>query len=151
MIDFVKPNETLIKQIADTMRHADAIEVRSSHDHTPLEALMNGLDLSDYSVIVTVNGVPVVMYGVCLLSIVTGGGVPWMLSSQKMLQYKKQLLKYSPMVVDDMLKVCHTLSNHVHAKNKLSVRWLKWLGFIMEEPAPYGVKNELFHRFHLER
>lgn len=151
MINFVKPTEESIYFIADNMRHADAVEVMSSHGHTPIEALMNAWNLSDYSVIITVNGIPAVIYGVCLLSVVTGAGLPWMLSAERAVKYKKSLLKYSPPVVDDMLKVCSSLSNHVHVDNKLSVRWLKWLGFSIEEPTPYGVRNELFHRFHLER
>lgn len=149
--EFVKPTKEHVNHIANNMRSDDAVEVMASHGHTPLEALINGWNISDYSVIVTCKDEPVVMYGMSVNSLVTGFGTPWMLSTDGLLKYRKDLLKYTPMVVDQMLDICPRLVNYVHVDNKISKRWLRWLGFTIGEVSPYGVGKELFHRFHLER
>jgi hypothetical protein len=151
MIKFVKPNEELIKKIAHNMRPADVIEIDASNGHSPIEALFEGWDISDYSVIIVDDDVPLVMFGLVRLNIVTGLGTPWMLSSEEVLKYVKILLPKSKIVVDQMLEVCPKLINYVQCENTISIRWLKWLGFTIEEPLPYGVKGKLFHRFNLER
>ena len=42
------------------------------------------------------------------------------------------------------------LYNLVDARNTRAVRWLRFLGFTIEKPIPYGVENLPFHPFHLE-
>jgi hypothetical protein len=32
----------------------------------------------------------------------------------------------------------------------MSVRWLAWMGFTIDEPEPIGVNGEMFHLFHKE-
>jgi hypothetical protein len=39
------------------------------------------------------------------------------------------------------------LENHVDARNRRALRWLGWLGFTIEAPAPWGVEGRPFHRF----
>lgn len=151
MIKFVKPTGKLVEQIALTMRKEDALEVYLSHGKNPFDSLMDSWRISDYSVIITDDDTPLCMYGLVKTTIMTGAGVPWMLSSTEVLKHVKTLLPKSKDVVAEMLTVCTRLSNHVHCDNKMSIRWLKWLGFTMEEPQFYGVHNELFHRFNLER
>jgi len=41
------------------------------------------------------------------------------------------------------------LYNYVDARNVKSIKWLRWLGFQLDEPAPYGVRGLPFHRFEL--
>jgi RimJ/RimL family protein N-acetyltransferase len=51
-------------------------------------------------------------------------------------------------VLDKALPLFGRLENYVHAENKASVRWLKWLGFTMDEAAPYGPRGENFIHFY---
>lgn len=150
-INFVKPTPAAIQTIADTMRDADRVEVWESHRLTPHQALEYGLKLSDYAVVVEADGVPVAAFGLTKECVLTGAGVPWMLTSSKSLNYKREFLLQSPAVVAEMLNICPRLSNYVHADNRVSIRWLKWLGFTIDEPMPVGVNKALFHRFHFER
>jgi hypothetical protein len=151
MVEFVKPTEAAIQLIAADMRNADVAEVWASHHHTPLDALMKGWVLSDLSVIVECDGVPCTMLGLVVENLMTGAGTPWLLSSNHALKYKREFLLQSPPVIEQMLDVCPRLSNYVHVDNRVSIRWLKWLGFTIETPGPIGINKELFHRFHLER
>lgn len=149
-VKFGKPTPEAIKFIADNMREADAVEVRASGGYTPIEALELSMKKSIRSVIVYADDVPLTALGVAPKGILSDVGIPWLLSAEQSLKHKREFLKLSPPVIDEMLDIYPKLINYVHNKNKLSIRWLKWLGFTIENPEPIRT-GELFHRFHIER
>lgn len=151
VVNFVKPTPYLIELIAADMRQADVDEVWSSHHFTPREALMEGWDNSHSSVIVTVNDEPCVMLGLVIHDILTGSGIPWLLGTNNALNYKRNFFTQVPDVIDEMLNTCPKLFNYVHVDNKVSISWLKRIGFTFDDPIPYGCNKELFHKFYLER
>lgn len=150
-VKFIKPTIEHVEFIAFNMRKADVDEVWASNHHTPIEALMSGWRMSNKSTIVTVNDEPCVMIGLVIRDILSGIGVPWLLGTENALRYKRHFLIQVPIVINEMLNICPSLYNYVHVKNKISIRWLKRIGFIFDDPMPYGCENELFHKFHLER
>lgn len=150
-IEFIRPTESMIKSIAADMRQEDANEVWASNHHTPLESLTKGWDLSDFATIAMCDNEPLVMIGLVKRDILTGSGVIWMLGTNKSLNYRKEFLRQTQPIIDEMLNICPRLCNLVHSKNLSSIKWLKWLGFTIEEPIKHGSDNELFHRFYLER
>ena len=151
MVEFRKPSPDAVRFIADNMREADRIEVWASNRYTPLEALELSMSRSKKSVIVYGDGVPLTALGVVSRGFLSDIGVPWLLSAEQALKYRKQFLKLSPPVIEEMLDMYPKLVNHVHVENRLSIRWLKWLGFTIEDPEPIRTTGELFHRFTMER
>lgn len=151
MVDFRRPDALSIKFVADNMREADRSEVWASHHHTPIDALNGSINQSGFSAVAWLGGEPCAIFGVVVCDILTGTGSPWLLGTNGIIENYREFLKNSHCVIDDMLRVCPKLTNHVHAGNKISVRWLKWLGFEFDRAQPYGVERELFYRFHLER
>ncbi len=133
------------------MRQADINEAWVSFHQTPLEALMDSWKASKYSVVISVDGEPCVMIGLVIRDLLSDYGIPWMLGTDTALKHKKCFFSLVPDIIDDMFKVCSRLHNHVHCKNEASIKWLKWIGFTLCDPKPYGVENELFHEFYLER
>jgi hypothetical protein len=75
-------------------------------------------------------------------------GYPWLLGSAEVERIPVTFLRASRHYVDHFLKLCAGLENYVDARNTLSIQWLKWLGFMIEDPQPFGVEQRLFHRFH---
>ena len=150
-IQFVKPTMDMVTSIAANMRQPDVDEVWASHRYKPLQAIIEGWKISQRSVVVMVNGIPCVILGLVVRDFLSGIGVPWLLGTEQSLKHSREFLKLSPPVIDEMLALCPVLFNYVHVDNRVSIIWLKWLGFNIEEPAPRGVNNELFHKFHLER
>jgi hypothetical protein len=73
-----------------------------------------------------------------------------MLGANAVNRHKKAFLSLTPGVIEEMLTICPRLYNMVHGRNKESIRWLKWLGFTIDDPVPHGPDSELFHKFHLE-
>ena len=151
MINFKAPTPEAIKIIADNMREEDVKEVWASGRFTPIEALELSIESSDKSVVVYDDDVPLAALGIVLRDFLSGVGVPWLLSAKQALKHKRQFLELSPPVIDEMMEMCSKLVNHVHTENKLTIRWLKWCGFTIEDPKPIRTTGELFHRFTMER
>ena len=151
VVKFGPPTPEAVQFIADNMREADAIEVWAAYRHTPIEALELSIKNSYTCMIVYGDDVPLTALGLVLRGFLSDTGVPWLLSAEQALDHRKEFLRLSPPVIDKMLQIRPKLVNYVHTENKLSIRWLKWLGFIIENPEPMKTTGELFHRFHKER
>jgi len=150
-VKYVKPTVELIEEIARNMRQADIEEIWASDNYTPLEALMSSWKMSKYNVVITINDEPCVMMGLVVRDMLSGNGIPWMLGTDTALKYKKKFFTEVPDVMNQMLNICPRLYNYVHSKNKVSIKWLKWIGFTLCDPEPYGCEKELFHKFYIER
>lgn len=147
MVKFVKPNDEDIKYIAENMRGADALEVWEMSRHTPLQSIEEGLKLSKFSSVAVINGTPCAVFGLVIVDILTGTGVPWLLGTDYAVQQKRVFLKYCKQGLYQMLCTCPNLFNYVHAENRISVRWLKYMGFKVEKALPIGANGALFHKF----
>ena len=151
MIHFKKPTYTMLESIAADMRDEDAAEVWASHHYTPLESLVKGMAVTDFSLVVMYDEVPLVVIGLVKRDLLSGTGLIWMLGSNAALKHKREFFTLTGPIMDEMLTICPRLCNMVHSKNTKSIQWLKWLGFNIEEPVPYGAEQEPFHPFYLER
>lgn len=76
-------------------------------------------------------------------------GVPWLLGTELSKKVKRAFLKEIKDCLGTMIKEYKFLINYVHPKNKQSIRWLKWLGFTVTSPIPFGDFGNLFHPFYM--
>ncbi len=76
-------------------------------------------------------------------------GVPWLLGTDLSKKVKKAFLNEIKDCLRIMLKEYRFLINYVHPQNKQSIRWLKWLGFTVVPPKPFGDFGKLFHPFYM--
>lgn len=150
---YLEPTEDLIRIVAENMRQDDIEEVWASHRSLPFDALMTSWKLSNLSSIVEINGELCAMFGVRKMDVLSGRGVPWMLSTNHLVvpANAREFLKGTKSIVAEMLDACPLLQNYVYTKNRLSIRWLKWIGFTIEAAEPAGKGGELFHRFHMTK
>lgn len=58
----------------------------------------------------------------------TNIGSAWLLGTRRLPKIKKFFLKHSAEKVEDLLQGFDYLTNFVMRSNKLSIRWLEWLG-----------------------
>nr|WEM05536.1 internal virion protein [Ralstonia phage BOESR1] len=77
-------------------------------------------------------------------------GVPWMLASPLLPKIAKSFLKECRVYVQALLEVYGHLENYVWVENGVHVKWLQWLGFEFDRPAPYGIEDQLFQRFYMK-
>jgi hypothetical protein len=126
--------------LAPKMRKQDALEVWHSHNMTPLEALRFSYDSSiESNTIISDSGEVIGMFGVGEIS--TNIGVPWLLASDALSKVARQFLPESEKWVERINERYDLLYNYVYAENKLSIRWLKWLGFSFIREIPQHGHN----------
>lgn len=87
------------------------------------------------------------IFGVTGASILSETGYPWLIGTDLIEQHAKAFLRRNKQMVRTMLERYPRLENYVDVRNATSIQWLKWLGFSMQEPAPYGVYRMQFMKF----
>lgn len=147
-VKYVRPSDDALRYIAENMREGDAAELRAAGCDDFLETLHSGVEKATHSAVAKIEGEPVCVFGVAEHNRLTRTGIPWMLSAGRIEQYKRAILEQSPSVVAEMRGVYPRLFNYVHAENRISVRWLKWLGFELDAPVKMQT-GAMFHRFHM--
>lgn len=136
-----------IPWVADNMREADVREVWASSRFTPAQALETSLSSSTMAWTCLVDGIPTLMWGAarrgCILS---ETGVPWLLGTDSISRVSRAFVRHSRGYVARMQEEFPYLENHVHAENILSMRWLRWCGFLIDD-EPTVINQEAFFRF----
>ena len=75
-------------------------------------------------------------------------GSPWLVGSDKLLETKRVMLPVSAKWVEEMNDLHPLMLNYVHAENKVSMKWLKSLGFqFINLVKEYGVGKQPFYQF----
>lgn len=147
-IDIVDSLPEHIDPIAENMREHDVLEVRAMGAE-PDEALKIGLARSTWCKTGLIDDVPVVMFGVSPVSILSGLGAPWLLGTDDVLRAKKTFIKKNREYVPKMLASHPRLMNFVDVRNARSIAWLKLLGFEILPAVPAGIHGEMFHPFRM--
>ncbi|MDR1658949.1 MAG: hypothetical protein LBR94_01235 [Desulfovibrio sp.] len=138
-----------IPDIAANMREADRREVWAYRRHTPEQALRLSLSRSLAAWTGIVEERPALMWGVGAASLLSFTGNPWLLGTDAVHDIRRPFLLHSRAFVRLMRDMFPRLENFVHAENRLSIHWLKWLGFTLEE-IPEVINGEDFYLFRKE-
>lgn len=148
-VTYRKAIEADIAILAPNIREHDRHEIYCSHGVTPLEALT--ISFSNSAECWTIedhNGSILGMFGVTKHTGIDA--VPWLLATEA-LQKKENQRSFITQGKDWItgIKVRYErLSNRVHAENKISIRWLRSLGFSFDEEAIWGYRPSRFIRFY---
>ena len=148
-VNFELPNEKNLEFIAQHMREADIAEITASCGFAVRQALKSSVRLSDWCFVLTFEEEPVAVIGLVRSELNPSLGSPWMLGTDSIDKHPAAFFKTLKYVIGVMLCMCSYLGNFVHAKNEKSVRFLSHIGFILDEPKPFGTSGELFHKFYI--
>jgi hypothetical protein len=136
--------------LKNKLREADKEEIMASHGHTAEEALK--ISLNDSVICYTIErGKPIGMFGINPYDLSGTSAVIWLLTSEDIKEIRMSFLKQCRKYIDGFLEVYPLLFNYVYEKNKMSIKWIKWLGGKVYEPIPYGMNGEKFHYFEFRR
>lgn len=139
------PDAHVVNFIADNIRPQDEEEVRLSHAISgPVAVLSSWANSSVCRAILGDDDVPVGISGLVDNTI-------WLLGTEGLTatrSHRLQLIHRGREWVDYCQdKVDAPIGNYVYAKNRMSIRWLKHLGFHVSQPEPYGPSAALFCPF----
>lgn len=74
---------------------------------------------------------------------------PWLAGTDEIARHPATFFRVSRNIINEMKSRYDWLCNWVDDDNKLSIRWLDWAGFHIDEPREVG--GGLFRRFYWER
>ncbi|WP_428659501.1 hypothetical protein [Reyranella sp.] len=131
------------------LRAADREEVEALTGRDPREALVASVERSASAWAGRADGELVCLFGVVPMSLVGVVGVPWLLGSDAVARYGRPFLRRNRVYLREMLRVFPVLRNVVDARNAVSIRWLRWLGFTLGTPQPMGVRGLPFIPFEM--
>jgi len=140
-----------IEALLPHVRQADIDEFAAINDWNARQVLEAGLRTSTFCCAGLINGEVVAIFGVAPASMLGGSGIPWLVGSDVLEKYQRTFLRRCGRVVTAMLSVYPHLENYVDARNHVAKAWLHWLGFRLDDPAPYGASGLPFHRFYMEK
>lgn len=134
------------RYLGSRLRQQDREEVKASHGVTGEEAVLLSFQRAVVSYVVELDGQVICLFGVTQA---LTGGYPWLLGTDAMEQLPVTFFRTSRTFIDAFVQQFGYLENYVDARNTLSIQWLRWLGFTIYQPAPYGIEQKLFHKFTL--
>ncbi|MDA0798710.1 MAG: hypothetical protein O2884_08580 [Chloroflexi bacterium] len=151
--DIVPAASDLAVDLASRLRKADREEVWASHRLAPVDAVMDAVLRSRDPSMGTVDGVPVIVFGDAPDTPIGTSTSPWMLATDELERHARTFLLLSRVFLHELTDDCgfRYLHNYVDARNLISIRWLRWLGFTVYPAAPFGVDGQPFHYFDMTR
>lgn len=131
------------------LRESDIKEIWASHHYTPEQALKKCVDTVFAATIE--NGRPIGLFGINATELLGKKATVFMLATNDLEKIEMRFLRNCRQFIDYMLEYYPYLENWVHANNKKSIAWLKFLGATVEDAKPYGIENEQFHHFYFTK
>jgi hypothetical protein len=125
-------------RITPFLREADAREIRDGSGLSPAVAVAFSIVHSSPGYAALMDGEPVAVFGASP-SMTPGVGVAWLLATPEIERHPVRFYRESKRIFEKVTRKYETLVNWVDCRNKLSLRWLGWLGFEIGEPEPWGV------------
>lgn len=139
-----------LPHLIENLREWDKKELQSFRDITVEEGLTELI--GEGQVWVSPKGNPCVVCGLVQHERVAGVGVPYLLATEEFYEYTRKFSKESKLWVQDALQKYPTLFNCVAAENTKAIRWLKWLGFTLEDRVDnFGRLGLSFYPFYMRR
>ncbi len=96
-------------------------------------------------------GIPGALLGVVTTSVLYNVGSPWMLATSRADAFPRAFIAYGRAYTRIMLEEYEALENHVDARNRKAVAWLRRIGYRVGPAEPYGALGLPFHHFRAER
>lgn len=147
MAEVFKADIADIGPIAENMRDADKLEIWLSSHLKPYEALRRSLEVSDKTFTIVHDQAPIAMFGVRCQSLLGRTGVPWLLGTDRITEVRQQFIKEGSRWIEILQDGYTVLTNYVHEDNRVSIKWLKRLGFTIMPAVQAGPEMAWFHKF----
>lgn len=146
-VEIVPATMAHIAHVAEHMRQADIDELAAC-GKTPQAVLSLGLIASEECYAGLIYGEPVCIFGVRLEN--WKWSTPWLLGTDAIEKNRRIFMRESRLWFTEFAAKYGNLRNWVDVRNEKSIAWLKWLGFEVGDPIPYGPYGMPFRPFKRE-
>lgn len=147
----VRPaTEEDVVYLSPRLRDVDRLEIKFISGNSAEKSILFGFQYSDKCLVGTANDEPICIFGVKNYSSLSDRGIIWMLGTAEVSNHSIRFLRECKSQLNFMISDMRYLENWVYCENKVTIRWLKWLGFKVESPKPVGLNGELFCHFYME-
>lgn len=146
----VPATRAMVVDLAPRLRKADVDEVYAATGRKARDALIEAFDLADHVSALLVDGRCEAVAGT-VPHPTDGLGVIWMLASDKATLKRRPFLETNRGFIAECLERHEALSNFVDERNTQAIRWLRWLGFRILDPRPFGFLGLPFRQFWMDR
>lgn len=127
--------------IAPYLRQSDLQELDAMTGLPPAVAVAYSIAHSEKGYAAEIDGKPIAIFGVA-------DGLIWLVATDDINNYPITFYRLSKKIFQKLKSGYIQLSNYVDTRNKLSLKWLKWLGFKIDPPMK--INNGIFHFVHWE-
>jgi hypothetical protein len=136
--------------VAENICSADREELKSAGREDVYQALLDSADICVQPLAGVIDGEPVCVFGVSQVSLAVDIGIVWLISTDKLRSHVRPFLKIGKAWVNDSSKNYKIMANFVSKDHKVSIKWLKWLGFkVALKEIPLGPDSRPFYYFSL--
>ncbi len=150
--ELVDANERhLADMITAGLREEDRREVELATGEEPNFALIDSYRASIRAWSILLDGRAIAMFGGVSRSLLSHTGIAWMLGCDDIVKVRVGVAKGTYLAINEGLGIFRRLENYVLDTNEISKKWLRWNGFTIEEPRPYGVSQAMFCHFYRDR
>lgn len=143
---------TVDADLVELEKNIRDIDVKECHQvlNLPVSKALQLSRAISYEVLTgRVNGELVTIFGIANVNKLSTEAAPWLLATPLIEKYAFTFARRNKAVIETWKNRHAIMSNYVHVDNKVTIHWLSWLGFNIQEPIPYGSKGELYHPFEL--
>lgn len=129
--------------IMNNLRKQDIEEIEAFNcsPHSVIESFENSVETL---VGLDSNGIPFVLFGHGVEHVLSDTAVIWAIGTDVINKYKTTFLRWGYGYTHELLTRYKILTNKVHVKNTLSIKFLKWLGFSFSEPKIHRITKEVY-------
>ena len=125
-------------KIAPYLRQADTDELKALSGVSPDVGVSFSIANSQKGYAAYYDGELTAVFGI-------SGEIIWLVGTDTITQHPITFFRTSKQIFHELTKGYKFLHNYVDARNKLHLRWLKWLGFTIEEAVNLGAEGRPFH------
>lgn len=138
------------EMIAPLLRADDAREVMRLGCGLPSGCIRRAISGSRMAGVFYRGEEPLCVFGVADASVMDQEtGIPWLVGTLALSKCPRPFLRETRRWVSAWMERYSALTNYVDADYEKAIRWLRWLGFSVGIPEPYGAPGAMFCRIEM--
>ena len=148
---FGYPSAADIEYVAAHLRQDNRQELTALYGGGhELDVLRSSVKYSDVVGCFYIDGVPAAIHGVRSPGVICSVKCVWLLMTSETLKHRLVVGRYTKRYLRAIVAAYGPMSNKVDAGNEEILRWLRWLGARISEPARCGIYNLPHREFYFD-